>query len=102
VRRESAKHAAYREELVSARVAVFDRCHGVCERCRNAPVRVIHHKLRRSQGGTNALENLAGLCSGCHDEVHAHPERAYSDGWLTRGTAGDRMGTDGTVQRHPA
>lgn len=46
----------------------------------------IHHRLLRSQGGTNAPANLLTLCgsgvTGCHGWVHANPGIAYELGLL--------------------
>lgn len=43
-----------------------------CERCgyNNVDILVVHHIVRRSDGGTNELENLQLLCPTCHAEVH--------------------------------
>ena len=29
-----------------------------------------HHKVKRSQGGTWTLDNIAYVCAGCHAEIH--------------------------------
>jgi 5-methylcytosine-specific restriction endonuclease McrA len=57
----------------------------LCERCRQARATVLHHKLRRSQGGGNDDENLARLCAPCHSNIHMHPEDSYREGWMVRG-----------------
>lgn len=44
----------------------------------------VHHKLRRSQGGTDDLSNLVLLCSVHHDAVHANPARSVELGLLDR------------------
>lgn len=41
-----------------------------------------HHRLRRSQGGSDELENLVILCAQCHRFVHDYPEYAVLNGWL--------------------
>lgn len=46
-----------------------------------------HHKLRRSQGGTDDRDNTVDLCNACHEWIHAHPEEAYLLGWLLRRSA---------------
>jgi hypothetical protein len=84
VRHESAKHRSYREELFLATVGVRRRSNGLCEVCGHERLGVIHHRLRRSQGGGNELENLLGLCSRCHDEIHANPAWAYEHGYLVK------------------
>lgn len=55
-----------------------------CERCREVPAVLRHHKRRRSQGGTDDHWNTADLCLSCHDHIHAHPELSYRLGWMTR------------------
>ena len=30
----------------------------------------LHHKVKRSQGGTDAPDNLQPICRGCHDKIH--------------------------------
>lgn len=46
----------------------------------------LHHRLRRSQGGTEALSNLLHVCPVCHSTIHQHPALAYERGWLIRGS----------------
>ena len=41
-----------------------------------------HHRLPRSAGGQDTLENCAWTCSGCHRWLHEHPAIAYECGWL--------------------
>lgn len=41
-----------------------------------------HHKLRRSQGGTDDASNTVDACSACHGWIHANPSKAYAWGWL--------------------
>ena len=74
-----------------ARQAVVDRdiaCQMVYEPgvpCRHhSGDLVVHHKRLRSQGGTNALDNLVLLCSLHHGHVHANPAWSYRHGWLVR------------------
>ena len=80
--RESEKHRAYRIELMEATPKVIARAKGICEICGHQRVEVIHHRLRRSQGGGNDLGNLLGLCRGCHTEVHENPAWAKEMGYL--------------------
>lgn len=81
---ESEKHRAYREELATNTARVMARCHKLCERCGIADADLVHHRLRRSQGGGNELSNLAGLCSPCHRTIHDNPARSYREGWLVK------------------
>lgn len=43
-----------------------------------------HHRLRRGQGGPNALWNLLALCERDHKLVHANPTLSYDRGWMLR------------------
>ena len=59
---------------------VWDRAHGLCERCAERgevkPADVVHHKVPLSVENVNdpgiALnpDNLIALCNECHTEVH--------------------------------
>ena len=35
----------------------------------------IHHLIKKSQGGTNTIDNLVVLCSECHHLAHDEPRR---------------------------
>ena len=84
----SKRHRAFLKEFQDARAAVVVRSHARCE------IRVwdicttrathIHHQLRRSQGGSNDLDNLLACCSECHRYAHDHPTESYAKGWLIR------------------
>ena len=41
----------------------------LCEICGAVSVD-IHHKIYRSQGGTDEPENLVALCRSCHEAAH--------------------------------
>ncbi len=84
LRARSERRQAFEDELAEARPLVFARCGGLCEVCGAARAEVVHHRLRRSQGGRNDLSNLVGACGGCHDWIHAHPALSYERGWLLR------------------
>lgn len=43
-----------------------------------------HHKLRRSQGGTDDADNTADLCAACHSWAHGHPAASYELDLLRR------------------
>lgn len=51
---------------------------------------VMHHVLPRSAGGADAVENLLHICAfdgkstGCHEQIHANPQRSYEAGFLRR------------------
>lgn len=46
-----------------------------------------HHRKMRSQGGTDRVENILGLCSHCHAWIHANPNVSYTLGWLVKSHA---------------
>lgn len=48
---------------------VLDRCGGLCEGCRNAPVNQVHH-LTYAHVGDELLYELVGLCVDCHERAH--------------------------------
>jgi hypothetical protein len=58
-----------------------------CEICGEHAATERHHKLRRSQGGTDDKDNTMDLCGWCHAEVHRNPEHSYREGYLRRRTA---------------
>lgn len=72
-------------ELKAAKAVVRARSRGFCEithvGCTGRAVHV-HHKRRRSQGGTDDPENLLHLCRKGHDFVHSNPEISFRKGWL--------------------
>lgn len=45
---------------------------GVCERCgySQTHILVVHHKVRKCDGGTNDMNNLELICPNCHAEIH--------------------------------
>jgi 5-methylcytosine-specific restriction endonuclease McrA len=56
---------AIKKRLISLRGAK-------CQRCdySDANILVVHHIIRRSDGGSNDIENLELICPNCHAEVH--------------------------------
>lgn len=76
------------------RQAVFDRASDVpamvpvCEAmirgvCEYLPTHW-HHRRLRAQGGAHTVENGLAVCSACHTEIHATPERSYAQGFLVK------------------
>ena len=53
----------------------------ICVRC-GKPATQKHHRMRRSQGGTDDPVNLADVCVECHNWIHANPYEAYANGLL--------------------
>jgi 5-methylcytosine-specific restriction endonuclease McrA len=66
---------------------VFERGDGVCEFCRAAAMTDVHHLAGRRIEDPHRLENLIGLCAGCHRRAHGEPEWARSVG-LSRSRLG--------------
>ena len=73
------------------RERLFTRAAGYCERCGGGmefESFAAHHRLLRSQGGTDSLPNLMALHHSCHNgdtkSVHAHPHTSYNEGWMVR------------------
>jgi DnaB-like helicase N terminal domain len=58
------------DEWRAKRRLVMDRCGGLCEGCRNAPVSEVHH-LTYEHVGDELLFELVGLCRECHQRVHS-------------------------------
>ena len=52
--------------------AVIARQNGKCLLC-GRPIEHVHHVRPRSQGGSDHIDNLAGLCCACHQKVHTDP-----------------------------
>jgi hypothetical protein len=70
------------------------RSGGICEAhlpgCKRIAT-VVHHRKRRSQGGTNDIANLMHLCAGpwgdgCHEKIHRNPMLSFTCGFLVRST----------------
>lgn len=51
---------------------------GVCV----ANATAVHHKLLRSQGGTDQPSNLMAVCCFCHFWIHDHPIEAARLGFI--------------------
>jgi hypothetical protein len=84
LRARSERRIAYEAELDALTPALCARSGGRCEICRDVEATERHHRLRRSQGGLNSLENLLHLCRYCHGVVHRYPGLSYERGWLFR------------------
>jgi len=53
--------------------------YGNCTRCHEYKLKDSHHRLKRSQGGTD--EYVIKLCRKCHDWVENHPIEAEREGF---------------------
>jgi 5-methylcytosine-specific restriction endonuclease McrA len=49
---------------------VLERDQWKCQKCGSLENLQVHHKIKRSQQGNDALENLVTLCSYCHMAEH--------------------------------
>lgn len=79
-----------------SRLWCFDRAQGRCEArvsddCTGRAEHA-HHRLMRSQGGSDDPSNLAALCGACHAFVHLNPAWSYEYGWLLHAPAPDQGG----------
>jgi hypothetical protein len=73
------------------REAVTERSRGYCEAATPAckgTGQHLHHRKLRSQGGSNAEDNLLHVCFRCHSYIHDHPAESYDAGWLFRSWEG--------------
>lgn len=64
-----------------ARVA--ERSFGLCEACGVKVATQMHHRLHRSHGGDEHVQNLLHLCLDCHHQAH-HATDRYDNGWAVR------------------
>jgi 5-methylcytosine-specific restriction endonuclease McrA len=59
-------------EYAVLKLYVLRRDNWRCRACRHRNNLSVHHVRFRSQQGADTPENLATLCSGCHDRIHIH------------------------------
>lgn len=67
---------------------VKERSAGLCEICGERQATETHHRLPRSHGGPDSVENLIRVCgwgnhTGCHGKAHSDSLR-YANGWAVR------------------
>lgn len=58
------------QNLMDARKAIVSRDGGKCKWCESTVNLEVHHILPKSQGGTDAANNLVTLCHKCHKQWH--------------------------------
>ena len=51
---------------------VLERDGWRCQKCGSLENLQVHHKIKRSRQGDDALENLVTLCAYCHMAEHRH------------------------------
>lgn len=59
------------DRLKTPRKAVLFRDENQCQKCARTDGLEVHHIIPVCEGGTNAMDNLITLCSGCHGEWHS-------------------------------
>ena len=67
--REQRENYYQSHEWGQLKLQVHDRAHHTCERCGANPIDAVHH-LTYQRLGREKLEDLQGLCRGCHDFTH--------------------------------
>lgn len=70
-----------------ADVALADWCEARIEKVCTGRAECRHHKLRRSQGGTDDAGNTVDICDACHVFIHHNIAWSFARGWLLRRTA---------------
>lgn len=65
------KYSAYlcSREWSVLKESVHDRANGLCERCLTRQIEAVHH-LTYARKYRERLDDLQGLCGGCHSFVH--------------------------------
>jgi 5-methylcytosine-specific restriction endonuclease McrA len=53
---------------------VKQRDGGECALCASTHRVQAHHRIHRTDGGTDTLDNLVSLCASCHRTVHNRPD----------------------------
>lgn len=69
-------------EFKTMRVQCLERAAWRCERCGERKPLQAHHRQLLSQGGPDALSNLAAVCADCHTWAHGHPRDAQLGGYI--------------------
>jgi 5-methylcytosine-specific restriction endonuclease McrA len=72
---------------------VLERDGWRCQKCGSLESLQVHHKIKRSQQGSDLLENLATLCAYCHME--AHGQLCYDAQAIRTGTIANERGKQG-------
>lgn len=68
-----------RQVPTQLRNQVLDRDGNTCVRCGSGENLEAHHIVPRSDGGDDELDNMATLCSDCHNSVHNSRCLPYED-----------------------
>jgi hypothetical protein len=75
----------YPPDWPARREAVWERQRYQCGRCGvykgDVSASEVHHVVHLSDGGSNGLENLVGLCGNCHALMHPSNDRLRGNPW---------------------
>lgn len=56
----------------------------ICKRCHTQPSTRADHIVPRSQGGSDEMSNLQGLCVVCHNRKSGSESEAFQQRWYER------------------
>ena len=56
--------------------AVAEQQKHKCLLCGEADIEQFHHIVPKSRGGSESIDNIAGLCTSCHEQVHKNDRAA--------------------------
>ena len=94
MRPHSPKRQQSTRTLKAVRPLIAERSQGACEHCgqtlpinaKGEPVFELHHRLRRTQGGTDCPSNLLAVLSSHHTlwpkSIHQEPAWSMENGWI--------------------
>jgi len=74
--RGSASERGYGPQWQKARDAYLKE-HPWCQRCGKKRAIIVHHIVRKRDGGSDEPLNLLALCKLCHTQVHAQEEGLF-------------------------
>jgi 5-methylcytosine-specific restriction endonuclease McrA len=73
IKQMSEKQKVKNKTLSEQRKILLSKSDGTCSVCGNLPDfrgLQVHHKIFRSKGGKNNINNLELICGDCHDKKH--------------------------------
>ncbi|MDA2915398.1 HNH endonuclease [Nitrospinae bacterium AH_259_B05_G02_I21] len=88
-----------KEAFARLRTKVFQRDRWRCRNpyCRSPRNLTVHHLVKRSQGGSDHIDNLITLCWACHEQV----ERRLIKLEATEGASGSLSFAKSLLSRFP-